>query len=546
MYTVYADENNIYNPTIESLEITNTKLELELNKVGSFSFTIPPTNPYINQIIKMKTLINVYEDSDLIFRGRVLNDQETFNKSVMVKCEGELAFLNDSIQRPFSFAGTPEDLFILLIERHNEQVDDFKKFKVGIVTVTDPNNYINRSDTQYSNTLTLINDMLINKLGGYVWFRHEKDGIYIDYLKDFTTLNRQPIKFGENLLDINKYSNAKDIATVIIPLGANIRTGEGEEVTEARLTIESVNNGLDYIIDEEAVELRGRIVNKVIFEDVTEPLNLLRKGKEFMAQSILLINSFELTAVDLSSLNQDFKNFKMGSYVYVETLPHDIDSYLLVQKLSIDLQKTTSNKIKIGKTSNSMTDIQNNLSNNYDKYGNVVSKVENINSNVSGIIKDNQNMNNEIIELEKQMTSSILQSKNEISQEISESYYTKDDTKTLIDEQQTAWLQTKEMFEMQFNKFIQDLDALNDSTSANFEDIRKYIRFNDGKIILGQVGNELELRIVNNIISFIQSNHEVAFFSNSKLSVTDIQVLTSLRIGDFAFEPRENGSLDFG
>lgn len=546
MYTVYADEKNLYNPTIESLEITNTKLEMELNKVGSFSFTIPPTNPYINQIVKMKTLIKIYEDNDLIFRGRVLNDQQTFNKSVMVKCESDLAFLNDSTQRPFSFTGTPAELFAFLIERHNEKVDDFKKFKVGIVTVTDPNNYIKRSDTEYSKTLTLINDMLINTLGGYVWIRYEEDGIYIDYLKDFTTLNRQPIKFGENLLDLNKYSNAKDIATIIIPLGAKIKSGEGEEETEARLTIESVNNGLDYIIDEEAVALRGRIEKTIIYEDVTEPSNLLRKGREFMAQSILLLNSFELTAVDLSSLNQDFNNFKMGSYVYVETLTHDIDSYLLVQKLSIDLQRTTSNKLKIGKSSTSMTDKQNSMNTNLGKYGSVVAKVENINNNVSGIVKDNQNMSNEIIELEQQMTSSILQSKNEIYQEVSESYYTKEDTKALIEEQQTSLAQIKKMFEMQFNKFMQDLDALNSGSNESFEEIRKNIRFINGGIILGTVGNEIEIKMSNNIISIIQSNHEVAFFKNSKLTVTDVEVLTSLKIGDFAFELGEDGELDFG
>ena len=82
-------------------------------------------------------------------------------------------------------------------------------------------------------------------------------------------------------------------------------------------------------------------------------------------------------------------------------------------------------------------------------------------------------------------------------------------------------------------------------TDANFEEIRKYIRFVEGKILLGEVGNELELQIANNRISFLQSNAEVAYFSNNKLYVTDGEYTNSLRLGQFAFLPRENGNLSF-
>ena len=377
MYTVYADSTCLYNPTIADLAIYNTKVDLELNKSGSFSFSISPTNPYINSIVKLKTVITVYEDKDVIFRGRVLDDQENFNKAVTIKCEGELAFLNDSTQRPFEFTGTPAELFTYLITKHNEQVDEFKQFKIGQITVTDPNNYINRSDTEYSKTLDLIKEQLIDSLGGYIWFRHETDGVYIDYLKDFTTLNRQPVRFASNLLDLTKYEKAKDMATVIIPLGATIEDENNENKGE-RLTIKSVNNGLDYIEDLEAIALRGRIVKVVKFDDVTDPANLKRKGQESLSQSVLLTNSIELDAVDLSSINKDFSNFKIGSYVLIESAPHDLDTTMLVSKLSINLQKSSSNKLTLGSTSTSFTDKQHDVNNKYD---NVVETVVNIKKN---------------------------------------------------------------------------------------------------------------------------------------------------------------------
>ena len=80
---------------------------------------------------------------------------------------------------------------------------------------------------------------------------------------------------------------------------------------------------------------------------------------------------------------------------------------------------------------------------------------------------------------------------------------------------------------------------------AEFEEIRKYIRFVDGMILLGEVGNELELQISNDRISFLQDGAEVAYFSNRKLYVTDTQILHSLQLGNFAFMPRDNGNLSF-
>lgn len=575
MYTVFADDKNIYNPLVEELSIINAKLDLELNKAGSFSFTVPPTNPYINSLTKLKTQICVYENNDLIFRGRVLDDQEKFNKTLIVKCEGELAFLNDSVQRPFEFKGTPSELFTYLITKHNESVDDFKKFKIGNITVTDPNNYISRSDSEYSSTLTLINQQLIQTLGGYIWFRHESDGTYIDYLEDFSTLNIQSVEFGKNLIDLNKYSKAKDVVTVVIPLGAKIKKEEGEEEIESRLTVAEVNNGKDYIENEEALKLRGRIEKIVTFDNVTDPLNLLRKGREWLGKAVLLAETLELTAVDLSSIDQSFNNFKIGSYVKVTTLPHNLDINMLVQKLSLDLQKPASNKLTLGTSFTSFTDREHDFNN---KFGNIVESVENIKNStiiisknspddknriwcdiatdpptfkkwdgeIWEIINDPTNDIQNIVEnVKKEINSSIEQSANNITSTVEENYYKKGETDKLISKLSTEFSQSKDSFEMIFNNFQQDINDLENNTNSNFEDIRKYIRFVDGNIVLGVEGNLITLKIKNDRISFLENMNEVAYFANNKLYVLDGEFLSSLVIGRFGFIPRKNGHLSF-
>ena len=90
-----------------------------------------------------------------------------------------------------------------LIENHNSQVQDFQKFKLGNVTVSDPNNYITRSEENYPNTWEVLKSKLFDSaLGGFLCIRYEEDGNYIDYLSEFTLTNTQGIEFGENLLDL--------------------------------------------------------------------------------------------------------------------------------------------------------------------------------------------------------------------------------------------------------------------------------------------------------------------------------------------------------
>ncbi|WP_458398046.1 hypothetical protein, partial [Anaerotignum sp.] len=150
-----------------------------------------------------------------------------------------------------------------------------------------------------------------------------------------------------------------------------------------------------------------------------------------------------------------------------------------------------------------------------------------------------------VYNLEQNFKSDIIQTEQNIQMMVSEGIYLKDQTDALISEVSSKLEQTASGFEMQFNQFSADLEAVATGTDAEFEEIRKYIRFVDGKILLGEVGNELELEIANDRISFLQDGAEVAYFSNRKLYVTDTEILHSLQLGSFAFMPRANGNLSF-
>ena len=530
-YRVYCDGALLHHGRMTSLEIFQPSMELEVNKTGSFQFTLYPSHPRYGQIRKLKSIITVYQDDDLLFRGRVLDDKTGWHNEKTVICEGELAFFLDSIQRPYDFTGSVRDYLHMLLTSHNAQLDAEKRFELGLVTVTDDNDYIVRSNIEYTDTWKEMNDKLLALMGGYLSIRHEGGVNYLDYLADFTLLSPQTITFGKNLLDLSRIRKGAEIATVVIPLGARIKDEDGKD-TEKRLTIESVNGGADYIEDADAIAQYGLIVKTVIFDDVTEPENLKTKGQAHLAHAVRLPETLSLTAADLAAAGQDVASFHIGTYVRADSKPHGIDQLFLVSKLSLKLLDPGANKMTLGKT---LTGLAGAVAGIDDAQGQILQEVG----------KTAQRANEAVYNVEQNLLASLQVEADNIKSTVAETYALKDETEALVSAVSTEVEQTKNSFDITFSQFQQDMEAAASGTDAQFEEIRKYIRFTDGKILLGEAGNELELQIAHDRISFLQDGAGVAYFSNRKLYVTDTQILHSLQLGSFAFMPRANGNLSF-
>lgn len=531
MYRVYCDNQLIYHTKLQSMPIFNPVIDLEANKTGSFAFTLYPDHPRYGIIRKLKSIITVYQGDYLLFRGRVLDEDIGFHNEKTVTCEGELAFLLDSILRPYDFTGSITEYLQMLIDSHNAQADAEKRFSLGVVSVTDPNDTISRSNIEYVTVWDELTDKIINNLGGYIQARHEGDTVYIDYLSDFTLLSPQTITFGKNLLDLKRIRKGAEIATGLIPLGAKIRDAEGNE-TDERLTIKDVNGGNDTITDTEAVAQYGLIVKSAIWEDVTEAANLLTKGQAYLNDLVSPWESIELTAADLAAVDKDITSFHIGTKVKAISKPHGLNELFTVVKLSINMLNPGANRLVLGKSVQAFSAALNGLESAQAQIGAEVKKTA-------------QAAADAIRNTERNMLASIEASAESIQSIVSESYTLKEDTEALISSVSTEIEQTKNSVEIQFNQFSQDIEAAASGADAQFEEIRKFIRFIDGKILLGEVGNELELQIANDRISFLQDGAEVAYFSNRKLYVTDAEILHSLQIGGFAFVPRANGNVSW-
>lgn len=531
MFTITVDDSLLWSPVYNELKVVSPTLNLEVNKIGSLSFKIYPDHKYYNSLMKMKSIITVYQEHRTLFKGRIFSDNMDFQKAKKIECEGLLGYLNDSIVRSYEFEGTVEDYFTMLIDQHNNQVDEFQQFKVGTVTVTDPNDYITRASSNTPKTWNEIEEKLIKLLGGYISIRYEDDGNYIDYLADYTDTSTQSIAFAVNLLDLERETKADSLATCIIPYGAK------SEETGEKIDITSVNDGLDYVYNEEAVAKYGRIFEVVTWEDVTLPENLLKKATDYLSDKIKLLSKLTIKAIDLHLTDETIEAFKLGDYVKVYSEPHEIDERVLLTAYSMDLTNPSGCTITLGLEKSSFSETQ--VSANKD----AVNRIDIVRKEVSDATTQ---ITNEVLSETQTYINESIENSEETTRTMLKEYVTVSELETVKEETSLSISHTAEELNLQFDTINERVTTENGEIVNRLDEISKYIRIVNGDIILGEKGTDLTTKIANGRISFLYNDTvEVAYISDRKLYITNAEILDRIIIGNFAFIPRKNGNLSF-
>lgn len=203
-------------------------------------------------------------------------------------------------------------------------------------------------ENEYVNTLELIKTTMLDTLGGVLVIERIGGIKFLNYLENYGRTNSQPIKFGVNLLDYSKITDASGIYTALVPYG--------KEIDGKKLTIATANNDCDYIYDELAVAEYGWIFKECEWPDIDSASALLYAAKLKLAGFINQGISLELTAFDLSEVNVDIQKFQVGDMARSVSKPHDLDAFLSVSKKERDLLERGNDKIVLGGVTQSLTD----------------------------------------------------------------------------------------------------------------------------------------------------------------------------------------------
>ena len=539
---VYADGQLVYDNNLEDLALLGLEVENNIDKAGMAELVMPPGHPKYNSFVAYRTVVEIYRDDVLLFRGRSLHPADDFYNRRTITCEGERGFLQDGIMRPYLYQDSPAAIFADVIGLYNAQVEAFKQFVVGEVTVTDPNNYV-RLESDKAEQIADTIDKLVERVGGYIVFTTNESGQrVINWLAELQYRSSQVIEFGENLLDYARVDTNDELATVIVPYGAKVEstvevtddeTGEAAtETVSKHVTIESVNNGLDFIQDYDAVYTRGVIARAVYWDDVTEPANLLAKAQQYLAQHKLVITTLELSAVDLSALDSSIDTFQEGDKVRVRSKPHGVDEDFLLQVRHYNLLEPAADTVTLGKDQKTLSGA--------DAAGD--KKSETALQQVKRDIRAEYQLNvaSAVASAEQALMSLISQTEEAIKLEVSENYTTNGELTRAIS---TSMTQLSDSFTFTFSTLEKVVNDNDQYARDKFIETEKYIRFDNGDIVLGEEGNAIILRLENDRVRFLDDGVEVAYISDKQLYITDAHFLHSLQLGSFAFLPRGNGNL---
>lgn len=334
MIIIKSGESTIYHPLHPQLKLADPKLVLEDSAAGSLTFKVYQDNMNRESIRKLFPLVTVYRDGRVIFRGRAIKDTKDFRNGRTVEVEGHLALFNDSCLEPFSFQGSPEELFRMIVENHNAQVMPWQRFAVGEVTVRDSNGYIVRSSENVLDTWTALKEKCFrSSLGGHIRVRYEGDAAYVDWLEDYEKISSQSITFAKNIISLSQESDASETYTAIRPVGA--------EVDGKKVDIASVNSGKTYLVNEGRAAECGIIfapAGESAWEDVTLPENLLKKARERLYGSMAALGeSYEVKAVDLHLTDPEVEALDICEYVPVVSRPHGINGKYLLNRAEISI-----------------------------------------------------------------------------------------------------------------------------------------------------------------------------------------------------------------
>ena len=351
MFHIYLDEKYpLHIPDMkQNNKLISAVLEQELNKAGQFNFKLPCIHKYYDSLHNLKSRIDIYDDNDLIFKGRVLKQGHDFQKNKTVTAEGEFAYFNDSVFQPSVITEyTVEHLISSVIEIHNSQVDTSRQFQVGNIDV----NYVTVPDLNFYKTIDFLLNVIVKNAGGYFLIRYENDTRYLDYRT--TPLEYSPVKieYGVNLLDLNKYIDATEVYTCIVPYG-NVN-----EVTGKPLDISGVNGGEIWVENTAAVQQFGRIYKPVEFKGITDAEDLFAMAIKYSDSVVAQAITLELTALEMRRI--DFRNpekiFTLGNCHRLISAPHGINEFFLCSKKKTDLFVPENNKVQLGYTRKSLTD----------------------------------------------------------------------------------------------------------------------------------------------------------------------------------------------
>ena len=250
-----------------------------------------------------------------------------------------------------------------------------------------------------------------------------------------------------------------------------------------------------------------------------------------------MLVKYSITALDLSLIGIDIDDFEVHNYHPVQNHLLDVNDTVRIIKKNIDICNEYSSTIEVGDNFKTLSELQIEQSNKMIEMSQTVGKIE------------SDYVTNEALTAESKATSSLIkQTTDDILLSVSEGYasklgmteleeYVKSELKVLADEITAKFTSTSTK--------VEEVDG---ELQTKFEELYKYITLSENGITIKSSDSTISLTL-DNTGGVVFSKNGVAFGTwdgdNFYTGNIHIRVDETARFGNFAFKPREDGSLSF-
>ncbi|MCP1181281.1 tail fiber domain-containing protein [Bacillus sp. 1663tsa1] len=279
----------------------NRHWELQ-NNVDTLDITILENSKYKTYLQQQNLIIKETRPGVLVPYVITEIEKDTSNKTITIFASGEWVLMgSDDFIKPQKFESmTPEQY----IDFATKKTD----WERGIVEVTGKRTMTAKEFVAPLSLLSQLPGLFEKK--GELRYRVELRGANtikrkIDFIERRGADKGKEITVGKDLNSVKRTENSEAIITALIPYVM----GQDADGNEQIITIESVNNGLPYIVDEDAFQRWNRN-GKHRFGFYTpdtddknmEPSRLLQLSKTELKKRIDTIVSYEVDAYDISRI----------------------------------------------------------------------------------------------------------------------------------------------------------------------------------------------------------------------------------------------------
>lgn len=555
MYQLKYKSYILYDPRLatpeDKLIIRDPKVRLAVDQAGGMSFSLQTDHPYLDKLRRMNGVVELLDDATPIYRGRITRDTVDLYGTHTVETEGLMTCLNDSVIRPFAYpddfvedaeyqeaaaSGNVVDyLFRWFLTQHNAQVSTEQQIKPGRCTVTDPNNYITRSSSDYQTTMEAVKSKLFgSSLGGHLLIRYEADGNYLDYYADLPLTNTQRVEYAANLLDIVSERDGTEIYTSILPVGKDGLTIA--DIADGDLTDDLVKDGLT-VYSRSGVAAYGRINRYVRWDDVTVVANLLAKAKASVSSAGLATQeSITVQAVDLG-WQDSVQHFRVGRMTLLVSTPHGYNAAYALMELQPDILSPGNTRITLGATRQTYTGAQ--IDTDRETKEDMDRQREEIKSEMR---EETRQQLNQVTESTMQQITDVQQSLNSIILAALQNYVETGEFGSYKEEMSSKLELLADQLNLTLTTITERIEDVNGDLQSKYSEVTKAFRFTADGLIIGESGNEILLRLDNDIMQFVRNNTPELMLTAAGVEAHQVKV-TILIIGNVAFMADGSGDV---